>query len=105
MSHTIEYGGESSVAVDAVLAYLATQREGCEWYVEIEDVNGIFTTGWVTKFEGAGDDAWNGSGPAVTLDESSKDDYALLAGKDPAPFRNGRTITIPTIDIIRLEIP
>jgi len=88
MAHVIEYQGEASVAVDAVLRYLASNDD---WYVEIEGPGpaGTITTGWVTRFEEVPE-----VGGQVTLAQTA-------SSENDAPD----DVTIQTADIVRLVIP
>lgn len=101
MAHTIHYEGESTVALDAVLAYVAPNGGAGVggWFVELDTDNGHGdepgrVEGYVSDFLLHGQQTE--LGPCVVIAETVPGDPET---------RTGRTITVPTAHIATLTIP
>lgn len=103
MPHTITYEGESTVALDAVLAYIAPDGGSGigGWFVDIEhtreeDGAPVTTSGWVDDF--INPPPGDAVGPRVIL-------QVAHVGDDGSPHRTGQTTTIPTDSMFALNVP
>lgn len=89
MAHSITYDGDATVAVDAVLKFLASDDYDGDWFVEVTTHDGTTVSGHVEAFVGPV------GGGAVTLRPS----------KDGEPDRSVHATTVNTADVADLYIP